>query len=302
MTENVNSPNEPVVVETIPADAPQDSSPVVVENVDESAVTTEESAPSPADDSDSDTTTTPRSRAQERIEDLVAQRNAAKEYADYWRDKALEVLQSNKSTPRVAPEQPELSDEPPTIEQFKFNQSEWSKALSKFHEARARVVVQEELRAERSSQEQREVLSNFETKIEAFKVDHPDWDILMANPKLPQLDKVASAMVVASDHSAALTYALAKNPDQAVKISRMSPTQQALAIGRLENEVSKPVNTAPVPAEVPKPKAKPKVVSAAPVPPTPVPSGGSPTESPETMDKYEWMKWRQEQARSRRRR
>lgn len=300
MTENVNSPNEPVVVETVTDDAPQDSSPVVVENVDATAVTTEESATSSADVSDSDTTTTPRSRAQERIEDLVAQRNAAKEYADYWRDKALEVLQANKTPPKADPVQIEpTSNEAPTLEQFKFNQSEWSKALSKFHEKQARAVVQEELRAERNSQEQAQVLSNFESKVDAFKADHADWDILMANPKLPQLDRVASAMVIASEHAAALTYALAKNPDQAVKISRMNPAQQALAIGRLENEVSKPVNTTSVTPPVPKPK--PKVVSAAPVPPTPVPSGGSPTQSPETMDKYEWMKWRQEQARNRRR-
>lgn len=250
-----------------------------------------------------------RSRAKERIQDLVAERKAAMEYADYWRQKALEVLQP--PAPTKPPEQPRETSAP-ELKDFNNDQGKWQSAYNKWNDSQVDIKVQRALEKVETTKTQTATLEAFTQKIEKFKESHSDFDIVIANPKLPVLDRTASAMIVASDHGADITYALAKDPPLAERISRMNPTQQALAIGRLEAQVSKlqpEVNPTPsLDNRTSKPKAetatkaKPAPSTNAPPPPTPVPSGGTSDPSPANMDKYEWMKMRNKEARNGRRR
>lgn len=275
-------PVEPPVPSADPAVALSDVTPPQVEkDVKNIRNSSEPTAETIADSPDVETSSEvePRSRARERIEDLVAERNAAKEYAEYWRQQALGIM-----TQATAPPKPQ---EPP-------------KPLDPVE-----TKVQEALARERAEEANRQAIGHFEAKIEVFKEDHPDFDIVMANPRLPQLAQTAAAMIVESDYSAEMTYALGKDPALATRISRMTPSQQGLAIGRLETTVSKKpepsgptksVTTPPPPAPKPAP-----AVTQAPPPPTPIQGGGAPDISMPD-DVKDWMRQRVDEVRSRRRR
>jgi hypothetical protein len=266
--------------------------------VNAEATTTPETASTPESEGE-----VPRkNRAQDRIEDLVAEKNAAKEYAEYWREKALEIIQQEKPQSTAARQvEEQVADEPPTLEQLGYDQAAWSKAVAKWTQDQVAVQVNRALTNKEIQTAQAAVTDQFQSRVDSFKESHPDFDTVMSNPRLPQLDRISAAMIVGSEHGADLSYNLAKNPDVAVKISRMSASQQALAIGRLEAEIIRS-KEAPAPAPV-VPKAKPAVVAvtAAPEPPTPVPAGGTPATDPGDMDIKEWMRARVQDARRDRR-
>ena len=301
-TENIQ-PSSNAGPEALP---PQDLESVLAPDVTPVVNTSEDSTPPEPAVPDDANAEPKRNRAQERIEDLVAERNAAKEYADYWREKALEVMQTSKPTqePRQQPQAAQVPEVPPTLEQFGYDQNKWAEAYSKWTDAQLTAKVEQALEQSRQQTQQRDIAMQFEEKINVFKETHPDFDIVMANPRLPQLDKIAAAMIVASDHSADISYKLGKNPDLATRISRMSSSQQALAIGRLENEVIREQSaprSAPTPSPAaPKPAAQVKPVTQAPEPLEPVPGGGAPDVSPENMDTNEWMRSRLTQVRQNR--
>lgn len=268
--------------------------------------TTSEPASDPANANGTEEPDKGRSRAKDRIEDLVAEKNAAKEYAEYWREKALEIMnQGRNANTEPAPSQPEqIPDTPPTLEDVNFDQRKWSQELAKWNKVQVERQVAIRLEQDRAQAAQAAVSNQFQERVEAFKKDHPDFDTVLSNPRLPQLDRISAAMIVGSEHGADISYTLAKNPDLAVKISRMSASQQALAIGRLESDLARAKEAAkapPPPASAPKAKA-PAAVTNAPEPPTPVPAGGAPAPEPGAMDIKEWMKFRVQEARDRRRR
>lgn len=254
----------------------------------------------------STTESTPKKNsAQERIQDLVAERNAAKEYAEYWRGKALEVIRVPASEPAkpadVTPTQA-IADSPPTLAEFQYDQSKWAKAHGEWSKAIAKQEVRQELEAQRQQQSQVDLFTQYNDRVDIFRKDHSDFDIVLANPKLPTLDRIASAMVISSDEGAAITYHLAKNPEEATRIARLPPYQQALAIGRLENQVKAP-KPAPVVQTAPA-QTKPVLaaeVTKAPEPLAPVPAGGAASVDIESADVNTWMKARSADLRKRRR-
>jgi len=301
MSENNNAPELAPVVP--PADQSPSPDPVVSEDSNndvEQTVNTSESVPEDTvDPTDEPDAPKGRNRAEERIRDLVAERNAAKEYADYWREKALEgIRQPQAQQAQQAPPEPQIPQEAPTLEQFGYDQAQWSKAHTAWTKAQTNIAVQQALEAQRINQAQQEVVQRFEKQVQEFRKDHPDFDIVMANPRLPQLDRVAAAMILSSDHSAAISYELGKNPELATRISRMNSAQQALAIGRLESDVrTKPAKPA-APVTAPR---KVTTTTKAPAPPDPVPAGAAPEIDPSTMSTADFMRARMAETRARRR-
>src|ERR1700689_2154933 len=66
---------------------------------------------------------TGKNRAEERIQDLVAERNAAKEYAEYWREQAIRGIRAPEQQPQRASEPRQVAPtSPPTLEQFGYDQ------------------------------------------------------------------------------------------------------------------------------------------------------------------------------------
>jgi hypothetical protein len=299
--EAVTPPVQPVIVSSQSSDTP-------VVNPAES--TTVESPTS------EDVSEARKSKAQERIQDLVAERNAAKEYAEFWRSKALEVIRAPSNSQQAVPAQqtqaPRLPDTPPTLEQFGYDQAKHAEALSNWTKATNRQIVQQELQTAQARQLQAEIVQSYESKVETFRKEHADFDIVVSNPKLPALDRDAAAMIISSEDGAAITYHLAKNPEEAIRVARLSKSQQALAIGRLESTVRKaapsevqtaPAQTKPKAPDVSEVKQVPEVVKVtqAPEPPEPIPSGGPVEVSMESADLRDWMRMRAKEAKTRRR-
>lgn len=106
---------------------------------------------------------------------------------------------------------------------------------------------------------------------------YKDFDAVVSAPDLPITDSMA-AIIAASDVGADVAYYLGTNKAYAQQVSRMSPIEQAVALGRLEATVSKP---------------KPRTQSQAPDPIAPVrPKATGVQKDPSKMSMAEYAKWR----------
>lgn len=291
----------PAATETAPAadaasSATSETPPVVPESDGSSDAAAESSTATVETDSETpeaeagDGKPAPRSRAQERIEELVAERNALRKFGEY----TLEQLRAERAT-KGAPATETLtlaaatadSDKPPTLEDSKFDPIEYNKKLTVWLKDQVAKGVATGVQNYARQQEAISIGQKFDARSAAFAKEHPDHDIVVNNPNLPKLDLKAVEKVVKSEIGPNMAYHLGKNPDLATRIARMAPDDQILAIGRLENQLESELAAAKKPA-APPPKPPQKTVTKAPPPPTPIKGNISPQKprSEETMDEF----------------
>lgn len=240
----------------------------------------------------------PRNRAQERITELVDERNAVKEYNKYLQSKLDELLrmQVSKSTPApdASPKtvsQPEAEDVAPTLESVGFDPVELNKKQNEWIQKQVNKRVESAVKQIEVRQSEVAIRQAFENKTVEFRKTALDFDVVLANPALPQLAPEAARVVIKSDNGPAIAYHLAKNPDLAVRISKMEPVSQAAAIGRLEEQLVR-TSAEVVDTKEPSKVAKPVVakVTKAPPPPKPVSGGISPVQKDGSMMSMdEWV-------------
>ena len=270
MTTENNLPTEENPQDTPPADEalPADDAP---------ADPPPEDAP-PAEDGDVGKPS--RGGAAERIQELVAERNAAMEWGEYWYRQA--IAQRTPQQQDTAPAQP-ADDAPPKLEDFDSTEK-WAAAYAKWtrdtigREVEAKTyetVAKHREEAERVSAQEK-----WQERMAKFAEQHPDAQRVIANPTLP-ITKAMSEVITASENGPALAYHLGKNPVEAARIARMSPTQQAAALGRLEAKL----------ASAPAPRPRPQV-SRAPVPPAPIDGAGTPSVDLENCSLNEFLERR----------
>lgn len=240
-----------------PSPAPEESSPQEVEPT----VAAEPGSPPEIADPESEA---PKQRAKERIEQVIAERNAtrverdaAKEYGEYWRQEAL-----RKQIPVAVEKQPTPA---PTMEQFDHDPEKWAEAHTKWAEDRAMslatAAAKTQLDVQAKANRQADLQVKWSERAAKFAEDHPDYLATVSNPTIKLTTEMIEAMAE-SERGPDIAYNLSKDPAKAARISRMTPVQQAAAIGRLESEVNKPA-----------PKPQP---TSAPQPPNPV-GGQQPT-------------------------
>lgn len=237
----------------------------------------------------------PRNRAQERITELVDERNAVREYNKYLQSKLDELLRDKQVKPAsdASPKtesQPEAENLPPTLESVGYDPVELNKKQNEWMQKQVNKQVREAVRQLETQKSNEAVAQAFQNRVTEFKKTAPDFDVVIANPKLPQLAPEAARIIVRSDTGPAVAYHIAKNPDIAVRIAKMDPVSQAAAIGRLEEQIlraSQKVDTQE-PSKAPKPVQTAKVTKAPP-PPKPVSGGNVVTKSPGEMSMEEWV-------------
>lgn len=284
------------VVETPVSDAPQ-------------VETTAESTAAPADP-DSETAgeeAAPqrRNRAQERIEELAQTNKYLREHNEFLRDALSRGLKPAEAPQAPAPAAPvvEAPAEMPTLESCGYDVNKHAEELAKWTKAEIKRGVSEGLAQRDAAAVAQSTTQTIQQAANEFRKDHPDFDVLLANPALQFTPTVLGALEAAGAESPALGYHLAQNPDKLAKIARMSPQQQLMAMGRLQAELgAKPPTPKPTPTPpktpAPAPAAKtppaPKTTNAPP-PPTPVGSNASPDIDPMTLSGTEWAKWRRQQ-------
>lgn len=184
----------------------------------------------------------------------------------------------NPSRPVPAKSAAELAGPPPNPANYAGNVSGYQAALAGW-EARKQFIDLDiaNRRADEQAMaaERQESLARiYAEKQEDARAELPDYDRVVGAAQMRVSDAVAEALME-SEQTARLEYHLAKNPKTLAELNRMSPKQAALAVGRLEERLSKP---------------QPNRTTQAPAPVTPLKGGGAgPAKSLSTMSMEEYV-------------
>lgn len=128
----------------------------------------------------------------------------------------------------------------------------------------------------------------WDSKLARAKTEYSDFDDVLSDAQDIPITQVMAQTIKSSDVGADLAYFLGKDPDYAVKISRMDPLSAARELGRIESYIEYDKSSK-------KSAAKP-AVSKAPNPIKPMRSStSSSTKSLEDMTPAEYMAYRNKQ-------
>jgi hypothetical protein len=246
--------------ETVSHETESGETPETVEKSEEAT------APEAGDDA---TARKPKRGVQERINELVRQREEAAREARIYREQ-LEAQQRKPQQPQGKPD----------IAQFE-RYEDYLQALSS-HEARQAIAEQQQSLAQMAQQREMEAKKQaFSARVAQFEAD--DFQEVAFDPSLPVSDAMRD-VILDSDKGPELLYHLGHNRAEAARIASLSPVQAARALGLLEASLSLP---------------KAKTVTAAPPPFKPVAGRGEPAQTdPEKMTADEWREWRVAQLRA----
>lgn len=217
------------------------------------------------------------------------------DYANYWREQALRVLQppsggapaatqpgAAQAAPITRPA-PLLKDFPVEGAAGQFDALKWSEELTKWNAEQIEARVEHREQQRTRAQNATTVQENYNAKVAAFRSTVPDFDIVAQNPRLPISDKMVSS-IQAAELGPQIYYHLAKNPAEAARIYRLPVDKQGEAIAKLEGKIEAGAikfgtGTAPPPSGGKPPgagTAPPRQQSRAPDPPNPTRAGGAP--------------------------
>lgn len=282
------SPQATAPADSAPAaDSPPDA-PAVPADAPAADTTTEAPAPSdivatgddtaPAEDEGSATSEPkpPKGSASARIQELIEERNALRAYGRHLEGRLTEGLRPAAPAAPAAPAPVAAPTEmPPKLEDFKYDASAHAKALGEWTQEQVDARVAAGVEAKLAEQRAASARQTFEARVDAFAAVTPDFHAVISNPNLPNLHQRAAERVVGHESGPAIAYHLAKNPDLALRISRLDADSQLVAIGRIVASLEAPATA----GSKQKTSAAP-AASRAPAPPRPVSSGSSPGKDP----------------------
>lgn len=209
--------------------------------------------------------------AERFAEQQFNERRLAEKRADEAERRAKELEE------KVAPVKKDPELKPPDIKDFTNDQGQvdWDKYTDAKSEHAAKKAVAED-RAERAKEEetrkQAQIAEQYQARLTAAEEKYPDFvkvvesaDMLVPNAVLHYITE--------SDYGADLTYYLAKNPDVAKSLAKLSPTAAVARVGKLESQFEKPAKK----AEQPKQESKAPEHGGAPPPITPISGTGAGT-------------------------
>lgn len=186
-----------------------------------------------------------KSGVQQRFDELTRKRGEAEREAAYWRQRA-----------EAATAPTEAKAEKPTPDKFN-DYGEYVEALTEWkadEKVRAAMAERDQQQAKVAQQSAQDVRAQtWAERVSAASKSIADFDEVLSTADVAVADHVREA-ILDSEAGPKLAYHLAKNPAEADRISRLSPTQAAMALGRIEASfaappppVSKPVTKAPAP-------------------------------------------------------
>lgn len=123
----------------------------------------------------------------------------------------------------------QLPKEVPPVDQFESPEA--------YAEALAEKKAQELIAKREAQQQQAQVLEAYHDREEAIREKYDDFEQVAYNPKLPITDVMAQT-IQASDVGPEVAYYLGSNPQEAARISRLTPFLQAKEIGRIEAKLA----------------------------------------------------------------
>lgn len=201
--------------------------------------------------------------AQDRINDLTRARREAERERDYY--KGLVNPNTTPVSPASGADKP-TSDQFDTYDEYIDALTDWK--VSKADEARTSAAIQH---FEQTSRQ-----AAWSEKVEAASHTIPDYQDVVGSSEIPIASHVADALMD-SDKGPELAYHMARNPEFADRLNRMSPLKAALELGRLETTLTaSPVRSA----------------SRAPAPANPIRPSTTLASDPAKMSMDEYVKWR----------
>lgn len=213
---------------------------------------------------------------QERVNEITRARREAERERDYWRQQA----ESNRQ--QAAYSQPAAQGNPPTLEEYNFDQGQWAQAMTEYAVRQAESRVEARFQQQSQRQYQHTVEQQFEQRSQEYAKANPDYDQAVSDlGRAVQFHPAVVDAIGQSERGPEVVHYLAQHLDEADRISRMPPHIATVQLGRIEAQLSTP-------------KAKP--VTNAPNPP-PILGGGKATvaKNPDDMSQAEWLAWRQKQ-------
>lgn len=217
-----------------------------------------------------------KSGAQERINEITRARREAERRADALEQRLAELERGRHTQPQAS--------EPPTLEQYGYDNAEFSRALTAYAVEQATKAVESKYQQQESQRTQQEIFQSFEKRERDYAAKHPDYAETVSD--LGRAVRFAPAVVEtigSMDAGPAVLHHLATHLDEADRIARMPAHIAALHLGRLERDLSAP---------------KPKPVSNAPAPAPTVGGAAVIKKDPDAMTTDEWMRWRRDQLRA----
>ena len=214
---------------------------------------------------------------QDRISEVVHQRNEARAQIEAEKKRAAELeKQLAEFRAKVEPPKPENTkpDKSAFTDPFEYAEklSEWSA-----QEALRKRDAEEASR--RAEEAQRALATAWETRQAAFKAATPEYEAVVQASDIVVSDEVRDA-ILESDVGPQLLYHLAMNPEVGKKLQTMSRTGALREIGRMEATLAQPVTKPETKTET-----KPIATSKAPAPITPIGGGtATPTSGPVDED------------------
>ena len=212
-------------------------------------------------------------RAERQINRLMRQNEALMQQVT-----ALMLRQEGGTTPPGQDQQ--QTAERPRQEDF----TDYADYLRADAEWVAEQKVEERFRAlteqqQKGQQRQRAaaIQSQYEQRVDDARAKYDDFDDVAFSDDVPITETMLNALMD-SENGADVQYYLGRNPEEAARITRLSPLNQVMALGKLEQKLSQP---------------KPRKQTAAPPPPKTLTGGGSPEKDPGKMTQAEYEAWRQ---------
>lgn len=231
-------------------------------------------------------------RAQERIEELVAQRNQAIQYGDFMRQR-LDALTTQPKLPATEPaaEQPKPRPKRDDFDDpgaFAEALTDWSlsEADRRVRTAeteitkRATEASEQRLSKAREDERLKTLDGGWNERATTYAQANPDFWSKVQNPALSFLNGDFLEAVKGSDMGPQLVHHISNDAKLVAKLASQSVPQRLASLGRLEAELSRP--------------APPPKVTAAPAPPTPV-VGSTASVDSAPKDVNDWMAWRNKQ-------
>ena len=220
-----------------------------------------------SDDDDSEARPKPKNGIQQRISQVVAERNEARERAKVERernavlerrvDEMMEMVMSRQAA--EAPQPVATPQQPPMREQFEDDAAYWQ-AANKYVAA----IASAEARAEsaRMSEAQQAAVreQSFREREAEFAAQQADYYEVAHRPNVPFTGQIAE-LIKTSDVGPELAYHLAKNRDAVTKLASLPPVTMARELGRIEARILAAKEAPKSPAKAPPPAPPPKLAA-----------------------------------------
>lgn len=94
----------------------------------------------------------------------------------------------------------------------------------------------------------RELTATYQKRVEEFSKDHPDYEDVAGNEEV-SISNAMSAVILNDEDGPAIAYYLGQNPDEAERISKLSPARVGSELGRIAAKL----NAKPIVSTKPKP-------------------------------------------------